>query len=258
VTDTTATSARLIQSVDRALTLLAEVAERREPSSGPDLARAAGVNRSTAWRLLATLEHHQLIDRDPRTGHYTIGHGVARLARHVDDVGLIRRARPVLERLSRDSSESTALSIARRARLAVIDQVTVQNVVAVQWIGREIPLHTSSAGKLLLAALPPAELDLYLSAPLEACTARTIVDADRLREELELVRERGIGTTFGEYEIGLNGFSAAVRDASGHPTAFISVTGPDYRLGADRLQELEPLLLEAVADVAAALRVTSA
>jgi DNA-binding IclR family transcriptional regulator len=133
----------------------------------------------------------------------------------------------------------------------------VPHVVAVQWIGRDIPLHTSSAGKLLLAALPPEELDLYLAAPLEARTEQTIVDPDQLRNELQLVRQRGIGTTFGEYEIGLNGFSAATRDAAGYPIAFISITGPDYRLAADRLNELTPLLLAATADTTAALATTS-
>src|SRR6267154_300421 len=62
-----------IQAVDRAVLLLKSVATSATPPTVLELARACGINRSTAWRLLRTLEYHGLIDRDPLTQRYTCG-----------------------------------------------------------------------------------------------------------------------------------------------------------------------------------------
>ena len=62
-----------MQAVDRAVALLKAVAAG-EPATAPELAAACGLNRSTAWRLLATLEHHGLVERDPVTQRYALGH----------------------------------------------------------------------------------------------------------------------------------------------------------------------------------------
>ena len=248
---------RLIQSVDRALTLLEAIAAGSQPSNGPDLARAAGVNRSTAWRLLATLEHHQLIDRDPRTGHYTIGLGVAKLAAHVDHAGLIRRARPILERLAEETGESTGLSVPHGARVLVIDQVTVAHMVIVQFVGREVPLHCTSVGKLLLASFSDEELDAFLSKPLSPCTEKSITDPKAVRREVERVRASGISTTFGEYELGANGFSAAARDATGNPFAFVTVMAPEFRLPPSRVADLTPALLAAAQELSSVYELSS-
>ena len=69
-----------IQAVDRAVLLLKSVATSTTPPTVLELARACGINRSTAWRLLRTLEYHGLIDRDPVTQRYTVGYGAITIA----------------------------------------------------------------------------------------------------------------------------------------------------------------------------------
>jgi DNA-binding IclR family transcriptional regulator len=240
----------LIQSVDRALTLLKLVAADGPVTRG-ELAAAAGLNDGTAWKLLATLEHHELIDRDPRTGQYSLDLGVAQLASRVSYVGLARRARPILERLNREAEETAVLSVPRGLDTVPIDQATAAQVVGVQWIGRRIPAHCAGTGKLLLAALPGRELDQYLSRPLEALTVKTIVNPDELRRQVEQVRRTGVAFSTGEYEIGLNSVSAAARDAGKRPIAFVTVTGPNYRLPRDRLRELAPIVLRSANELGA-------
>src|SRR5919106_749023 len=68
-----------VQSVQRAAALLEAIAEAPEPQTAPDLAERCGLNRSTAWRILATLEDEGLVERDAATNRYSIGHAVARL-----------------------------------------------------------------------------------------------------------------------------------------------------------------------------------
>ena len=63
-----------VQSVERALALLDAIADASpRGSTVAELALACGINRATAWRLLATLEGRGLVDRDPATSRYQVG-----------------------------------------------------------------------------------------------------------------------------------------------------------------------------------------
>jgi DNA-binding IclR family transcriptional regulator len=243
----------LIQAVDRALRLLTVIAEAPQPPNGPELARRAGVNRSTAWRLLATLEHHDLVNRDAASGRYTVGFGAARVAAAVDHGALVRRARPVLRWLLARTGEVSTLTVARGRSLVTIDEVVGEQIVSVRWVGSHNPLTISSVGKLLLASLSDEEIEALLAEPIERRTANTITDPAELRARIDEARRTGLGTSIGEWEIGLNGFSAAARDAAGRPLAFLSVVGPEFRLPESRLGEVGPLLLDAAARLSAEL-----
>ena len=90
-----------VQSVERALALLDAIAAGSpRGSTVAELALACGINRATAWRLLATLEGRGLVDRDPATSRYQIGYTTARLAAAAGADGLVRKAHHVLERIS--------------------------------------------------------------------------------------------------------------------------------------------------------------
>jgi DNA-binding IclR family transcriptional regulator len=247
-------SSQLIQSVDRALRMLEIVAASPAPPSATEIAAAAGVNRSTAWRLLATLECHDLIERDPDTGRYSVGLGTVRVASRAGHASLVRKARPILERLTRDTGEAATLTISRATSLVVIDQVDAPRVVSVRWTGRALPIACTSVGKLLLAALPDEEVEQFLESPLERRTERSISDPSVLRTEVAESRRTGIAVSLSEYELGLNGFSIAACSDDGLPVAYISVTGPDYRLPITRLPEIELPLRAAQRDLEAALR----
>jgi DNA-binding IclR family transcriptional regulator len=233
--DGTASVNSRIQSIDRAVELLEAVAAAAEPETAPALAEAAGLNRSTAWRILATLEHHGLVERDPETHRYRLGFAVLRLAAAAGHEPLVRRAHPILRRLADASGETVNLAVARRLELVYADQVQPRRVMAPNWLGHTVPLHATSTGKAFLAALPEDELE-HLPA-LERFTDTTISDPRALRAELAAVRERGYAVSHGELELALWGVSAAALDASGRPAAVLSVWGVESRVR-DRLDEL--------------------
>lgn len=235
-----------IQAVDRALRLLRAIAEAAEPPSATELAALAGVNRSTAWRLLATLEHHDLVQRDPASGTYRVAYGTVRLGAGTRIDAVARRVRPALEWLARETGESVQVTVQDAGALRIVDEIVAASVLTVRWRDRLLPLETSSVGKLVLALRPEAELEAFLRRPLERRTPRSITDPDAFRRAVAEARRTGIATSLGEYELELNGFSAAVVDA-GVAVAFISVSGPASRVPAARLPELAPLLLEAAA-----------
>jgi DNA-binding IclR family transcriptional regulator len=226
-----------IQSIDRAVELLEAIAGAPEPETAPALADACGLNRSTAWRILATLEHHGLVERDPDSNRYSLGFAVLKLAAAAGHEPLVRLAHPVLRRLADATGETVNVAVARRLELVYADQVQARHVMAPNWLGHTVPLHATSTGKAFLAALPSEELDALLRAPLERFTDTTLTDPDALRAELAHVRDRGYAVSHGELEPALWGVSAAARDAAGRPAAVVSVWGADARVR-DRLDEL--------------------
>ena len=240
-----------VQSVDRAVALLEAVAAGpREGLPAATLATACGLNRATAWRLLATLEAHGLVDRDPVANRYTVGFAATRLAASAGVGGLVRRAHPVLVRVSERTGETADLAVAQRLGLTYVDEVAPPSVLAANWLGRHVPLHATSSGKALLAWLPEDEADLLLEGPLVRYTDTTVTTRRALRAELAETRRRGYGVCVGELEARLYGVSAPVLDAAQRPVAVLSVWGPSDRVTADRFPELGAVATAAAAEIA--------
>lgn len=234
---------KLVQSVERALSMLEEVAASVAPLTTSEVARRAGVNRGTAWRLLSTLEHFHLVERDPLNGRYSVGSSPARLAAASDAGPLVRRARPVLEEICAELDECVYLMVSTGYTMTVLDEVRASRPVQVNLAGLDVPLHAGSAGKLFLAFLPQNELDELLSKPLESFTSRTVSDPAQLRAELDRARADRFAVAYQEHLPDWGGASAAVCDRRGIPVAYLNVTVPAYRYSADELQVLsEPLL----------------
>jgi IclR family KDG regulon transcriptional repressor len=247
---------RTIQALDRGLRLLTIIAESPQPLSRSEVARLAGLNPSTAFRLLVTLESHGLIERVPGGGGYRRGVATLLLAAGGIEEAIRRHARPLLEILRDATGESAVVSAVGTASFAPLEQIDGIHALSVRWIGRRFPLNCTSPGKLVLAALSEAELDACLAGPVEACTPLTLTDPAAIRAELAEVRRTGIATSVGDHELGVIGISAAARDAAGRPVAIISVTGPDVRLTTARLGAIAPLVRSAAGELARALDAT--
>jgi DNA-binding IclR family transcriptional regulator len=227
-----AATVNTVQSVDRAAELLKAVAGAREPQSAPELAHRCGLNRSTTWRLLATLERNGLVDRDPETGRYSVGPAVVRMAGASGHEAFARRAQPLLRRLADDSGETVNLAVPYRLQLVYVSQVEAPHVMTANWLGRAVALHATSTGKAFLAWLPGEERAAALADPLERYTEATLTDASALEAELATVRRRGYAVSRGELEPGLWGVSAASLDDRERPVAVLSVWGSEGRIRA--------------------------
>jgi DNA-binding IclR family transcriptional regulator len=241
-----------VQSIDRALELLRAVASSPSPETAPELADRCGLNRSTAWRLLATLEHNGLVERDGNN-RYVVGYAVLQLAGAVGHEPLVRLAHPYVRALAERSGETANLAIPRQLGLVYVDQVQAPHVMAANWQGRATPLHATSTGKAFLAWLPERDLAAALAAPLERYTETTIVEPAALRAELDDVRDRGYANSRGELEPALWGVSAPVLDRLRQPVAVVSVWGAAPRIGERRIVELGPLAAASAGEIAAAL-----
>jgi DNA-binding IclR family transcriptional regulator len=232
-----------VQSVDRAMLLLRAVAAAApEDSTAARLAETCGLNRATAWRILHTLEAHEVVACDRVTGRWTIGVAVVDIARSAGTDTVVALARPGLEALSRETGETAALAVWRLGALTYVDEVVPPAIVAATWLGRTVPLHATSTGKVLLAFGDGPGTARPARRELERFTDTTVTTVRALDEELAQVRLHGFATCRGEYEASAWGVSAPVVDSTGRLVAVLSIWGPDTRVTEARLAVLGPLV----------------
>lgn len=245
----------LIQSVQRAVSLLKAFDTQAAELGVTELSRRVKLHKSTVSRLLATLEHEGLLERVPGTEKYRLGFEFVRMAGQVAHFGDVRKAaRPVLVRLAESTRETINLAVADGDGVINVDQVSGPHLVRdTNWVGRRTPFNCVANGKALLALQPPAEIERILAGPLPRFTERTITDPPALLAELARVREQGYALALGEIEEGLNAVAAPIRDGAGAVVAAVSVSGPAYRVTADRLADLGALTVKAAAEIAARL-----
>ena len=249
-----------VRSVDRAAALLLALGDSAGEAGVTELARRLGLHKSTASRLLATLEKRGLVEQDEENGKYRLGLVVIRLAERAEQTLDLRSiAMPELDRLARVTRETTALGVLDADALLTVAQADGPNLVAMgDWTGRYVPLHCAAAGKVLLASLPEREVLRLVRRGLEQCTDRTLTRLEPLLEELARVRRRGFATAFGEFEPTMNAVATPVHDARGAVVAAVAVWGPSFRVAPARVPELVQHAREAAAAVSVRLGGTPA
>jgi IclR family transcriptional regulator, acetate operon repressor len=232
-----------------------EIIRAAGPLSVGELSRRTGLHQSTTSRLLASLQRNGLVERDTPRGPVRIASAlVGEITSRSFRQTLLDAATPILDSLGRTTGETVNLSVPVANQLVDnIAQVDASHfLTTTNWVGRLIPLHCSSAGKVFLA-YGVAELP---SGPLARFTPQTITDRRVLAAELRLVRRRGFATLIDELEPGLRAVAVPVVDGQGEVVAAASVSGPSARLPKRRLAEFATFLSQA--SVALTARLTSA
>ncbi|WP_040803938.1 IclR family transcriptional regulator [Nocardia concava] len=241
-----------VQSVDRALTAL-EIVAKLGSAGITEIAAELGVHKSTVSRLMAVLEARGYVEQLSERGKYRLGFTVVRLAgstsAHMD---LPRQSQDICDELAARVGETTNIAILDNDRIINVAEAVGSAGIALRtWVGQSCPVHATSSGKVLLAELPDADLRSRLRKRLESFAPNTITDLAVLRAQLRTIREQGWASCEEELEIGLNAVSAPIRDSDGRIIAALSVSGPTYRLPAERFSEVAQ---EAVASAGAISR----
>ncbi|MDO8186547.1 IclR family transcriptional regulator [Conexibacter sp. JD483] len=240
-----------IQSVERALRILRAFTEPGQRLTVAELARRLDVHKSTASRLAATLVSAGFLERGGENDPLVLGPQLVRLGRlAVSGRSLPEIARPVMDELAAQLGETVTLSVPDAGQALTIGQSEGTFAVGLQnWLGKRAPLHATSDGKVLLAfgaaTLPAGELS--------ARTPDTIVDRAALDAELAQLRERGWGSSRGDFELGLNGVAAPILLPDGTCRAALCLSGPAYRVRSDDLAALAARVAFAARRIAALL-----
>lgn len=159
-------------------------------------------------------------------------------------------ARPYLERLVEVTGECSHAAVSAGTSALVIDDVeTGKSLRVVAGTGRRVPLHCTSAGKVLLAhGLAPVPSEL------PARTAATITDPDALAAHLVLVAEQGYSIDDEENDEGVRCISAPVREGLDGPViGCIGIDGPSIRVTRETVGALAELVAGAARDLSAEL-----
>jgi DNA-binding IclR family transcriptional regulator len=241
-----------VQSVDRALLALELLAGRGE-AGATELAAGIGVHKSTAFRLLAALEEHELVEQAHERGKYRLGFGILRLANAVSGrLDVTQQGREICERLAADVGETVNIAVLRSHYAVNVDQARGPSAVGTHnWVGELTPLHATSSGKVLVAFMQPeARRELLETAGLARFTEHTITSIEVLDRQLIAIARDGYVVSIEELEHGLNAVAAPIRDHTGVVIAALSVSGPAYRLTAERAGEIAPSVVAAATKVA--------
>lgn len=220
-----------VQSVARAFAILQAVAAEPGGLSVTEIAQQVELPISTVSRLLATMERFAAVERLPDAEGIRIGDGIVALALQMPFRRYLTAvAHPIMQALANEVGEATGLCIPDGDLVFCLDQVQSHHHVQVRdWTGSRFPMHILSAGKLFMSEWEPAVLDRYLSSPMERYTPSTVVEPDRLREQLPEIQEAGVSWAVDEFEMGLTAVSAPIRDRSERIMAALNVTGPGFR-----------------------------
>ena len=244
-----------VQSIRRAFDVLQALGDG--PLGVTDVADRAGLPKSTAARLLATLAGEGAVEQIPGDTSYRLGPRLVTLGGGFSlNRSLAAIARPMLVELAATSGEAAGLGIPDGDLVHYIDQVDTPNPVQVRdWTGARAPLHAVSSGQVLLAFRTSGAIDRYLGRPLERFTDRTVVEPALLRERLHEVRRQGFTWAIEEFDPGISSVAAPIADASGEVIGAVHLHGPSYRFPPEgRAGKLAQLVVTGAARIAAGLR----
>lgn len=242
---------RTIQVIDRATALLRAIVARPGELNVQDLSSACDLNRTTAWRILSSLQHNGLVYRDPRTQRYRPGVDLARLGEAADIGPLIRISRAHLQRLADEVHEQVFLGVPQHLGFRYIEHVQPTDRSDVpRWLGQSGPLHASASGKLFLSRLSPTEREAVLSHGLPGFTKTTITDRAELDRQLEAIRVDGFALAIGEYDEFTSAVCAPALDPhDGRLVAIVDAWGPALRLDRQRIREIAPLVCRTAVEI---------
>jgi DNA-binding IclR family transcriptional regulator len=233
----------MAQTVDRALVILASLAEG--PASLEQAANRIGVHKSTALRLLRTLEEHGFVHRQSDY-RYRLGgklFSLAQLALESIDVRVV--AAPHLADLNERCGHTVHLAVYEDGEVTYVDKLESRYPVRMySRIGKRAPLTASAVGKVLLADLPEARRrEVVETLEFPAYTARSLRLPSELLAELEVVRKQGWAVDRGEYEETVNCVAVPIRGVDGRVIAACSVSTPTVVAPLAALRRLIPDLL---------------
>lgn len=191
-----------------------------------DLVDSLGLPRTTVYRILNTLEGHEVVSRS-RQGSYRLGPRLLGLAArsigNAQGFDLAAVAKPHLESLSAETGESSKISVIDGEDLMVIAAASGRREYALTVVpGQRLPLHAGAAGKTLLAYLPQDEVERRLCLRLGRYTPRTLTDPRRLQRELASIRRQGWAQDRGEHSLSIHAFAAPVLNRDGPIVAAVS------------------------------------
>jgi DNA-binding IclR family transcriptional regulator len=218
------------------------------------IADLIGREKSQVSRTLKTLAESGFVDRDAATLQYRLGWRFFALAARAGEQRLLSVAPALLERLVESTGETAHLSVLQGVEvMTVLSESPPHAVKADGWAGRTVPIYCTSSGRALLFDHDHEALSKLLSGvEFSGLRPGTVRNLEELQESIALARGRGYALVDEEFEFGLVGAAAPVRDFKGQLVAALNVSAPKFRLGR-RLESAGREVMKAADELSALL-----
>ncbi|RPI25827.1 MAG: IclR family transcriptional regulator [Actinobacteria bacterium] len=249
--------AEFVQSFERGLAVIRSFAAAGQPQTLSDVAKATGLSRATARRLVLTLEE---------LGYVRGGNGRFQLTPRILELGYAflssfsvpALAVPYLERFSATVNESSSVAVLDGTSIVYVARVPAKRVMTVSiGLGSRFPAYQTSLGRVLLGALADEEVArIWEASDRSSVTERTVSTLDELLEKLAEVRDQGWALVDQELELGVRSIAAPIRNGAGEVVAAANVsTHASRTTKAELLSRFLPELLRTVDDISRAVAV---
>jgi IclR family transcriptional regulator, pca regulon regulatory protein len=244
-----------VQSLERGLAVIrAFDAEHRELRLS-EVAASTGLTRAAARRFLLTLVALGYVHFED--GRFSLRPRVLDLGyAYLSSLSFAEIAQPHMEALVHELYESSSVSVLDDTDVVYVVRVPTRRIMTITLaVGTRLPAFATSMGRVLLAALPPDELEERLARiELRKYTQRTVTSKSALRAKLQQAARDGFATVDQELEEGLRSAAVPIRDASGGLAALnISVHASRADMRTLRKQYV-PRVLEAAAAIESDIR----
>lgn len=243
-----------LSSVERALALL-EVLAREGSLNLTQLSERLEAGKTTTFRLAATLVGRGWLIKGPDL-RYSLGPAALGLAgERGGRIDLKKQLLPIMIELHEESEETVHLTRLEGRYIVYLHQLlSPKPVVSLTSLDTRSPAHCVSPGLAQLAALPDAQIDWVLSAPLVRYTSISPTHPDAVRMQIARVRSAGYSINLGSFREDVGGVGVAVRNARGEPVAGLSLCIPVFRLSALDIPKLGERLMRAAQDAEIVMR----
>jgi IclR family transcriptional regulator, pca regulon regulatory protein len=227
-----------VQSLDRGLAVIRAFNAERPELTLSEVARVTGLSRAAVRRFLLTLEELGYVGTNGRL--FFLKPRVLDLGyAYLSSVSVAHVAQTHLEVLAAELKESCSASVLDGGNIIYTSRASTSRIMSVNLsVGHRLPAYVTSMGRVLLAALSPAELDEHLAEyPRPKLTPHTISSEKELRRELDVVRAQGYALIDQELEMGVRSVAAPIRDVAGKVIAAINVSAHASRVSVEDLTE---------------------
>lgn len=249
-------SADFVQSLARGLAVIRAFDGEPAELTLAEVARRVDIPRAAARRFLRTLEQLGYL-RATSDARFALTPRILELGfGYLSSLSLPEVVQPHLDALSHRIGESVSVAVLDDDEIVYVARAAARRIMSVRiTLGTRLPAFATSMGRVLLAALPPAEAEALLDAsPRDAYTPRTRVDRADVTAELVRVREQGWAMVDGELEEGLRSVAVPLR-SRGRVVAALNVSTSVMRGPADAVRaELLPALQRTAATIEDELR----
>ena len=229
-----------MQLIDRACQILTILSYQLDGMSVLELSEKINLAPSTTHRILTSLKENKMIVQDLDTKKYRIGYKIFSLCANLNERNtLITVAKPVMKKLSKSIDKTTVLCVMENTYIMNITCIEKEdsNLFLVK-IGRELPLFSTSAGRVFCAFMDRGKVrSIYESVHEQAPTPYTKTNWDALCAEMDRVKENGYACIDEELQLGIKGYACPIFDINGKVIAALAFLSTKASL-----QDAEPMI----------------